>query len=68
MRAETRDARVGKRSTIAPPPFWMISEEAICARADELTRRDQSCSVEESRRQAEAEFRAAAGGRKARER
>lgn len=65
MRAETRESRTGRRSTVAPPSFWMISEEAICARADELTRRDDSCSVEESRRQAEAEFRAAAGAHKA---
>jgi hypothetical protein len=68
MGTEAGGSRADKRSMIAPPSYWMISEEAICARADELTRREGMCSVEEGRRRAEAEYRAAAGWQTTRDR
>ena len=43
-----------------PPRHWMVSEELIALRAEELGRQDPRRSEEENRRLATAEFRAAA--------
>lgn len=46
---------------VAPPRNWMVSEEAIRARAAELARQNCYETKEEQLRHAEAEYKAAAG-------
>jgi hypothetical protein len=51
---------------VAPPPHWMVNKEAIRDRARELARLAGDSDADQSLKQAEAEYQAAAGWRRRR--